>query len=150
MSDPSVNDYKITFEMCPDYLYVRVTLTRNEYNIARQYWTDVLRMIHKQRSTSAIVEISAKAALPPVDAHALMADFSRFLYPGVKVAIVNRHVIPNVRAAVQSAATIRDRSIKVFDDLSTAKEWLGEPSYNFAPAALKSDVHDLTNRDTLQ
>ena len=149
MSLSSVNDYDIGFELRPDYLLVRVTLTKNDYNTARQYWTKVLREVHRRRCSRVIVDISAPIVLAPEDAHSLMSDFSKLFYPGIKVAIVNKNVVRAVRAAVESTATIRGRSVMVFDDISSAEAWLEEENLNFAPAALKSEVQDLTSRDTM-
>jgi hypothetical protein len=152
----SVNDYKISYEMRPEYLLVRVDLHTNNYNIARQYWTDLERHLHGRRYKAAVVEINAETALPPREGLALMIDFSKRIFPDVRVAIVNRHVAETVRSAVETSAMVEGRSFKVFDSLQGAEEWLreGDDTGTEVPAAIHSEgldlsYQDLTNRETM-
>ena len=144
------SDYKIAFEVRPDYLFVRVELPVNQYNTARQYWTEAVRMIHKRRYTRAAIEISASTALPAAEAKLLMDDFLKIIYPGIRIAIVNPHVSDEVRSSVEAAAKKRGRSMKIVDNLTLAEAWLLEDQLNFAPAALDSFVQDLTNQGAVQ
>jgi len=119
-----INEYEINYELRPNYLLVTVRLARNEYNIANQYWSDVVRLAHKGKYTRVIVDISAPFALPAKDARSLMMEFARRIAPDIKVAIVNSLVIDSVRSAVESSASIDGRSIKIFDTLHAAEAWL--------------------------
>jgi hypothetical protein len=152
----SVNDYQIDYEIRPEYLLVRVLLHTNNYNIARQYWTDLVRLAHERRYQRAIVEISAPNPLPPKDSLSLMSDFSKRIAPDVKVAVVNTHVAEMVRSAVSSSAMIHGRSLKVFDSIESAEAWLkeddafgAEPSARIHNQAPDLSFQDLTIREMM-
>lgn len=147
----SINNYEITFELRPDYLLVRVELPSNVYNTARQYLTDVIRMIHKRRYKKALINISATTALPHEDAKSLMSDFLKMIYPGIHIAIVNKHVDQEVRSSVETDAAHHGHSIKVLDDIPSAEAWLREKQPgNIPPAVVDGFVQDLTLAGRLQ
>jgi len=68
--------YKIFFEHRPEYLYVFVKSDVMSYEIAKQYWKEILSMQHNRRYKRILVDKDISQSLPPHDIFTLVSELA--------------------------------------------------------------------------
>jgi hypothetical protein len=121
----SVDRYGISFEHRPDYLYVRVNAIANNYEVSREYWREILSVLHQRHYQRMVVEESVPGPLRPLDAHRLFTQLAHSVNSRVKVAIVERFYEKDISRFEETVATNRGMNLAIVDKLEKAEEWLG-------------------------
>ena len=116
--------YQICFEHRPEYLYVYVKSDAITYEIAKQYWVEILSMQHRRKYNRVLVDKDISGTLPLHDVFTLVSELAHSGCAGVKFAIADRHYDAQRSPFEEMVGTNRGLNARVCSDLVEARGWL--------------------------
>lgn len=116
--------YDIRFEHRPHSLYVRIFGDAHSYDVARDYWRQIVAMLHRRHYERVLVDKDFPQQLSIAASYLLMTELA---HSGcrMKVAVVDRNYDDEVCGFEEMVATNRGLTVKFFSDLDSAEQWLG-------------------------
>ncbi|MEP6944619.1 MAG: hypothetical protein ABJA02_01790 [Acidobacteriota bacterium] len=126
MSDNSLSkkQYYLTHEVRSEYLYVLVTASDNDYEIARSYWDEIMQLLDRNGTKRLLVEKDIRAELSVADEFRIASEIAAGMIRWVKLALCERHISQENLEFGELVATNRGLNTRSFSDFLTAKNWL--------------------------
>jgi hypothetical protein len=131
---PADKPYKIYFEHRPGYLYVRVRSETTNYAIAKQYWVEILAMLHHRNYEHVMVDKDIDQPLQTPDLVMLVSELVQSGCSNVMFAILDRQYDAERCGFEELVGTSRGLQVRFCRTFDEAKCWLTGPS--IAPALL--------------
>jgi hypothetical protein len=120
----SVNQYHLTHEHRPEYLYVQIAGDSINYQIARSYWDEILVICERMGTRRLMVDKNIRAELSMVDEFRMASDIATSPIRRVKLALCDRHVSQANLNFGETVATNRGLNMRSFRDEVAAEKWL--------------------------
>jgi hypothetical protein len=118
-----VKPYRLTYELRPGYLYVNLSAETLSYQIARQYWNEIVVMLTVYPSKRVLVDKDISAEMPMVDAYRMATEVAHE-FRNVRLALYDRHAHQKTMEFDDLVATNRGLNTKSFSDMDSAEQWL--------------------------
>lgn len=116
--------YQLFFEHRPDYLYAYVSCDDLNLDIAKDYWREIMSMLHRRRYKRVMLEKNVVERLPPEDVHKLVSELTRSGCSTMVFALVDQCYDQERAAFEESAGSRGGLNMKVFDDVRNAEKWM--------------------------
>ena len=120
----SDKSYQLSYELRPEYLYVLIKGDKIDYEIARQYWDEIIEIREQVNTRLLLVDKNVRAELSTVEEFRIATEISTIALKSVKLAICDRHVSPECLEFGEMVATNRGLNTKSFRDAAAAEKWL--------------------------
>lgn len=121
---PTDKPYKIYFEHRPGYLYVRVRSEATNYAIAKQYWGEILAMLHHRNYERVLVDKDIGQPLPTPDLVTLVSELAHSGCNNVMFAILDRQYDAERCGFEELVGTSRGLQVRFCRTFDEAKYWL--------------------------
>lgn len=119
----NVKSYRLTYELRPGYLYVNLSAETLSYQIARQYWNEIVVMLTVYPSKRVLVDMDISSEMPMVDAYRMATEVAHE-FRNVRLALCDRHPHQKTMEFDDLVATNRGINTKSFSDMDSAEQWL--------------------------
>ena len=119
----SDKSYQLSYELRPEYLYVLIKGDKIDYEIARQYWDEIIEIREQVNTRLLLVDKNVRAELSTVEEFRIATEISTIALKRVKLAICDRHVSPECLEFGEMVATNRGLNTKSFRDAAAAEKW---------------------------
>src|SRR5258708_39635184 len=86
---PATKPYRLAYELRPGYLYVHFRSDIMNYEIARQYWNEIIVMSARTRCKRLLVDKDISAEFSMVDAFRIASEIATE-FNSVKLAVCDR------------------------------------------------------------
>ncbi|MBK8464531.1 MAG: hypothetical protein IPL32_01750 [Chloracidobacterium sp.] len=116
--------YQLSYELRPEYLYVMIKGEKIDYEIARQYWNEIIEIREQANTRFLLVDKNVQAELSTADEFQIAKELSTIALKRVKLAICDRHVSQECLEFGEMVATNRGLNTKSFRDTAAAEKWL--------------------------
>lgn len=120
--------YTLTYEIRPRYLYVRLRSSEISYEIAREYWNDIVVMLSRYPKKRILVDKDIAPEMSVADAYR-MASAVAEEFRGVKIALCDRHADQRTLEFGNLVATNRGSCARSFGTIKDAESWLAADSH---------------------
>ena len=121
----STQDYSLSFEHRPTYLYAYVSGEHDSYEISRSYWQEISDHLKTTDYQRVLVDEDIEEVVSVTDVFKLVSEFPKMGFAGIRIAFYDRkiehHDLNEFGALV---ASNRGIDAKVFNDLKLAEEWV--------------------------
>jgi hypothetical protein len=116
--------YQLSYELRPEYLYVHIEAGTIDYEIARQYWDEIIEIRERADTRFLLVDKDVRAELSTIDEFKIAKEITTMALKRVKLAVCDRHVSPENLEFGEMVATNRGLNTKSFSDTDAAEKWL--------------------------
>lgn len=119
MSPDFSKPYELTFEYRPEYLYVFVSGEKDNYEISKQYRTEIAEECKKTGVKKVLIEedIAENVSMP--DMYKFASEIPQLGFFGIRVAFVDRRPNrPQLNQFGETVATNRRLFSRVFDNFA--------------------------------
>lgn len=115
--------YRLAYELRPGYLYVHFRSDTMSYDVARQYWSEIVVMVARTRSKCLLVDKEIVVEFSVADAFRITSEIAAE-FNLAKLAICDRHAEPTAIEFEELVATNRGLNMRSFRDAASAEQWL--------------------------
>ena len=115
--------YELSYELRPGYLYVKLRSDANSYNIARQYWNEIMMMAARCNCKRVLVDKDIGTDLSTADVFRMASEVA-FEFRSVKLAVCDRHSSQQDIEFGETVAANRGLDTRSFNDIDDARHWL--------------------------
>jgi hypothetical protein len=122
-SEPQ-KSYRLTLEHRPSYLYAFVEADHENYEIAKQYWSEILDAADAANLARIMVQYDLKEVATMTDTFKWVSELAPNA-PGARIACVDpisEHA--NIHKFSELVATNRGVTAKAFEHADDAEKWL--------------------------
>ena len=123
-ADPA-NDYSLSFEHRPDYLYAYVTGVKDNYDISRRYWQEIADHLRTTGYKSVLVDEDITEPASVIDVFQLVSEFPAMGFTGIRIAFYDRKIEHHeLNSFGELVASNRGMNGRVFNDIDSAEKWI--------------------------
>ncbi len=116
--------YQLSYEQRPKYLYVQIKAGTIDYEIARQYWEEIIEIRERADTRFLLVDKDVRAELSSADEFKIAKEITTMALKRVKLALCDRHVSQENLEFAEMVATNRGLNTKSFSNAAAAEKWL--------------------------
>src|ERR1035437_4443738 len=116
--------YQLSFEHRPHYLYAHLSCEEISFEIAKEYWVEILKMLHRRKYTRLLVEKDIPNSLRAHEVFTLITELAHSGCTRVRFAIFDHHYDVQRNGFEQLVATTRGLQVKITDNFADAEKWL--------------------------
>ena len=116
--------YQLSYELRPAYLYVHIKGEAIDYEIARQYWDEIIEIRDQTNTRLLLVDKEVSAELSMADEFKIAKEIATIALKRVKLALCDRHISTESLEFGELVATNRGLNTKSFRDAGAAEKWL--------------------------
>lgn len=135
-------EYQIIFEHRPTHLYVYVESETNSLSMARNYWTQIVSILHRRKYSKVLLE---KSLGKPLRAHELFTLVSQIARNGLSecsIAVFDHNYEHERCSFEQLVGTNRGLNLRIAPTLHEAEKWLLS-QYDYADVRIIPKTHEL-------
>ncbi|HQZ94864.1 MAG TPA: hypothetical protein PLP21_01025 [Pyrinomonadaceae bacterium] len=118
--------YELRFEHRPAYLYVSLRGEANNYEIAKRYWGEIIRMHNMREYTRVLIEKQISRSLDTQDVFRIVTEVAFMARTGTKFAFFAQHFDAEKSEFAELVANNRGLNLKYFTSLPSAERWLAD------------------------
>lgn len=134
--------YRLLFEHRPGYLYVYVGSDATSYEIAKQYWFEILAMLHRRRYNRVLIDKDISQQLAAHDVYTLVSELAHSGCAGVRFAIVDRYFDEERNRFEETVGANRGLNVRIVSDPRVAHNWLlNTPTSDRPPRGYTPALH---------
>ena len=116
--------YELSFEHGPAYLYASLRGNENNYDIAKQYWNEIIAFCNRRDYSKVLIEKQIPKFLDTQDAFRVVTEVSLIARRGVKFAFFDKYFNAEKSGFEELVDNNRGLTLKYFESLSCAEHWL--------------------------
>ena len=143
LPQPSV-PFRVYYEHRPNYLFVYMGSDLFNYDNAKQFWQEILPVIHHRRYRKVMIERDIPESPSPAEMFTLARELSHSGCINVRFAIVDGHCSEEAMRFEETVNTNRGLHLRTMRTFGEAEEWLAIDHIDRSPASMA--VHESVSK----
>jgi hypothetical protein len=120
-------EYRIKFELRPDYLYAYVSGEHDSLSISLAFWREIADECRKTQAGKILIEEDIKESVSMLEMYQVAEEIPRMGFANVLIAFVDRFLEQqDLNRFGEIVATNRGLRGKIFNEVQEAEKWLRE------------------------